>query len=215
MIAQPLSSLSFHASDRDFSVNNKHLLAPLAFIALAVSASTLHAEVDEKPKTSINLKFDGATDEPEWTAQNDSVMGGISKGGAAIREGSLHFTGSLSLENNGGFAQVRIRNLRYDLSTSKTIKLKVKGDGRTYQLRFATDARHRGSPISYSVEFKTNADQWDEITLDLTDLKPSHHGESLDGPPADLSKIEEMSLLIGDKLEGAFSLEVDWIKSVD
>ena len=139
-------------------------------------------------------------------------MGGVSKGGAVVRNGLLEFTGSLSLENNGGFAQVRIRQLGYDLSGKKKVKLRVMGDGRTYQLRLATDARHRGSRIAYSVEFPTTADTWTEVEVLLANLKPSHHGEALDGPPADLAQVEEMSFLIGDKREGPFSLKVDWMK---
>jgi monofunctional biosynthetic peptidoglycan transglycosylase len=46
----------------------------------------------------------------------------------------------------------------------------------------------------------------------FADLKPSHHGDALDGPPANLSQVEEMSFLIADKREGAFLLKIDWMK---
>lgn len=165
-----------------------------------------------KRQSELHLKFDGDVTEPKWTAQNDDVMGGVSKGGAAVIDGLLVFAGSLSLENNGGFAQVRIQNLGYDLSGKKGVKLRVMGDGRTYQLRLATDARHRGSRIAYSVAFRTTADKWTEVEVKFADLKPSHHGDALDGPPANLSQVEEMSFLIADKREGPFSLKVDWMK---
>lgn len=165
-----------------------------------------------KRQTEVHLEFDGDATEPKWTEENDNVMGGVSKGSAVVRDGVLAFTGSLSLENDGGFAQVRIQNLGYDLSDKKGVKLRVMGDGRTYQLRLATDARHRGSRIAYSVEFTTTADQWTDVEVRFADLKPSHHGDALEGPPANLSQVEEMSLLIGDKREGPFSLKVDWMK---
>lgn len=171
------------------------------------------ADVGEKRQTELQLKFDGDAGEPTWTAQNDSVMGGISKGGAVIRDGLLHFTGSLSFENNGGFAQVKIRNLTYDLSGKKEIKMKVMGDGRIYQFRLATNARYRGSRIAYSVEFPTKAGEWTEVSVAFADLKPSHRGNDLDGPPVDLSQIEEMSFFIADKSEKPFSLKVDWMKA--
>jgi|GEM_PF-2124273 len=41
-------------------------------------------------------------------------MGGVSIGGAEIRDGVLLFSGALSFENNGGFAQVGIQNLGCD-----------------------------------------------------------------------------------------------------
>ncbi len=165
------------------------------------------------PQTEVHLEFDGNAAEPTWTPENDNVMGGVSKGDAVIRDGVLEFKGSLSLENDGGFAQVRIQNLGYDLSGKNGMKLRVMGDGRIYQLRLATDARHRGSRIAYSVEFPTKAGEWTEVEVKFADLKPSHHGDALDGPPANLSKIEEMSFLIGDKREGPFSLKVDWMKA--
>jgi len=174
--------------------------------------STAFVMAGDKPQTEVHLKFDGGK-EPTWTAQNDNVMGGVSKGEAEIRDGLLIFSGSLSLENNGGFAQVRIQNLGYDLSDKAGMKLRVMGDGRTYELRLATNARYRGSRIAYSVEFSTKAGEWTDVELKFADLKPSHHGNSLDGPPADLSQVEEMSLLIGDKREGPFALKVEWIKA--
>lgn len=186
------------------------LLSVSAFFFLSVAVGVAG---DRTRPTKVDLKFDGDAGEPIWTAQNDNVMGGVSKGDAVIRDGFLHFTGSLSLENNGGFAQIRIRNLGYDLAGKKGVRMKVMGDGRTYQLRLATNARHRGSRISYSVGFPTKAGEWSEVEVSFADLKPSHHGNELDGPPADLSQVEEISLLIGDKRQGPFSLKVDWIRT--
>lgn len=164
-------------------------------------------------QTEVHLKFDGAAAEPQWTPQNDNVMGGVSEGEASVQDGSLVFKGTLSLKNNGGFAQVRIQDLKYDLSGKKGMKLRVMGDGRTYQLRLATDARYRGSAIAYRMEFPTKAEQWTEVEVRFADLKASHHGDELDGPPVNLSQVEEMSFLIGDKREGPFRLKVDWMKA--
>ena len=168
---------------------------------------------DGKRPTKLDLKFDGDAGEPIWSPQNDDVMGGVSKGDAVIRDGVLRFSGSLSFENNGGFAQVRIRDIAYDLSGKKGVRMKIMGDGRTYQFRIATDARHRGSRIAYSAEFPTKAGEWAEVVVAFADLKPSHRGKKLDDPPADLSQVEELSLFIGDKREGPFALVVDWIRT--
>jgi hypothetical protein len=59
----------------------------------------------------LYLKFDGDVTEPKWNARNDDVMGA-----AAVTDGLLIFAASLSLADYGGFAQVRIRNLRDDLN---------------------------------------------------------------------------------------------------
>jgi monofunctional biosynthetic peptidoglycan transglycosylase len=188
-----------------------HVAFLVATSSFSIIPTVAAADVSER-KAELHLKFDGDVTEPKWTAQNDDVMGGVSKGGAVVTDGLLVFAGSLSLENNGGFAQVRIQNLGCDLSGKTGVKLRVMGDGRVYQLRLATNARHRGSRIAYSVEFPTTRDKWTEVEVKFADLKPSHHGDALDGPPANLSQVEEMSFLIADKREGSFSLKVDWMK---
>lgn len=188
----------------------------LGVILLAAAWSAAGAAEEEQPppdgKPALVLEFAGA-DEPEWGAVNDGVMGGLSRGGPRIREGVLHFTGTLSLENNGGFSSVRTRPGNHDLSTAKAMILRVKGDGRTYQLRISTDARHRGSRISYGAEFATTAGEWVEVKVPFVSLVPSHHGRQLDGPPLDLSKVEEIGLLIGDGKAGDFALAVEWMRA--
>jgi hypothetical protein len=42
-----------------------------------------------------------------WRAINDGVMGGVSLGEIVAIDNGLRFQGTLSLENNGGFASVR------------------------------------------------------------------------------------------------------------
>lgn len=157
------------------------------------------------------MTFSGAADEPAWVGVNDGVMGGVSQGGAKIAGGQLHFSGTLSLENNGGFSSVRTTGRVYDLSGAKALLLRVRGDGRTYQLRLATDARVRRSAVSYRADFPTTAGTWTEVRIPFDTLVPTYRGDRLDGPPLDRSRVEEVGLLIGDGREGAFALTVDWI----
>lgn len=158
------------------------------------------------------MDFSGAAGEPAWTAVNDGVMGGLSQGRATIADGQLRFWGTLSLANNGGFSSVRTTGRRFDLGGATAMILRVKGDGRTYQLRLATDARFRGSDVSYGAGFPTAAGEWTDVRIPFDSLVPTYRGKRLEGPPLDLSKVEEIGLLIGDKREGAFELLVDWIK---
>ncbi len=155
--------------------------------------------------------FEGDPSEPRWVAVNDGVMGGESLGSAVLAETGLHFSGSLSLANNGGFASVRAREHSFDFSDVTNLVLRVRGDGRDYQLRLATDARFRGIPISYGAEFPTVDGEWSVVRIALQALTPTARGTALDGPPLDSAHIREIGLLIGDKKPGEFSLTVDWI----
>jgi len=181
----------------------KYLPLVLGFVANSYAADL----------NKLDLQFNGAAGEPKWTAENDAVMGGLSDGRVVIKEGSLVFSGKLSFENNGGFASVKTNEKKYDLSGTTDLNLRVKGDGRTYRFRISTDARHRGSSIVYMASFTTTAGEWQEVKILFAAFKPSHHGNSLDGPPLDLAKVEEIGFLLGDRNAEAFSLEVDWLRS--
>lgn len=157
------------------------------------------------------ILFDNSPQQPRWIALNDGVMGGRSTGGPTVVDGRMEFSGELSLANNGGFSSVRTVGRDFDLSDATEVVLRVRGDGRRYQLRLATDARYRGMTVSYSAEFETKAGQWTEVRLPLRSLAPTVRGDTLLGPPMDPAQVREIGLLIGDKREGPFNLSVDWI----
>jgi monofunctional biosynthetic peptidoglycan transglycosylase len=157
------------------------------------------------------ISFDGSRPGPRWLAVNDGVMGGRSRGGPAIVDGHLQFRGHLSLANNGGFASVRTAGRDFDISGAAVVLLRVRGDGRRYQLRLATDARHRGIAVSYGGGFATQAGQWIQVRVPLAELQPTVRGRALDGPPLDPTRVREIGLLIADGREGPFALDVDWI----
>lgn len=159
------------------------------------------------------INFDNSPDEPRWVALNDGVMGGRSSGGAVLKTGQLHFSGELSLENNGGFASVRSEGRDFDFTGVTALLLRVLGDGRSYQLRLATDARYRGRPVSFGAEFETSPGEWIEVRVPLNSLTPTVRGSILDGAVMDPSQIREIGLLIADKREGTFLLAVDWIRA--
>ena len=181
--------------------------AALLFASLFLPPTTPARE----PSMRTLVSFDESVAEPRWVAVNDGVMGGRSTGGPRVAGGQLEFTGELSLANNGGFASVRSVGVNFDLSDATTVVLRVRGDGRRYQLRLATDARHRGIAVSFGAGFDTTAGQWTEVRVPLDSLEATVRGSRLQGPPMDASRVREIGLLIADKREGPFALSVDWI----
>lgn len=177
---------------------------------MAFASTSLFAENEkEDSRSSFVLQFEDTATEPRWQAVNDGVMGGLSEGQGVMKDGILYFTGVLSLENNGGFASVRTSDLQSDFSGADGIALKVKGDGRTYQLRLATNAPR----ISYQADFATKPGEWLEVKVPFSEMKPSWRGRMLSGPELDLSKITQLGILLGDKKAGPFALEVDWLET--
>ncbi|MDB4588077.1 CIA30 family protein [bacterium] len=144
---------------------------------------------------------------------DDGVMGGLSQGKMKRAEnGNLLFSGTLSLENNGGFSSLRMDVGVLDLKEFSGLELKVKGDGRTYNLRFATDERFRRSPISFQSGFETKKGEWTTVRVPFSALKAGWRGMKLK-TAFDPAKIEQVGIILADKKPGAFALEVESIKA--
>ncbi|TVQ05214.1 MAG: CIA30 family protein [Balneolaceae bacterium] len=150
----------------------------------------------------------------KWRVVNDGVMGGISQSTLQINTaGNGVFFGKVSLKNNGGFASVKNLN-PLNLSGYSEFWLRLLGDGSRYSFRFRTE--NDGDPHYwvYEIRFETEPDKWLEISLPFTEFIPVYRGKALaDIPPPDLSSICEYAILISDKQEGPFRLEIDWIKA--
>lgn len=189
-------------------LNVKTIAIHVAFI-LFFSFELLSTELNSPMKILYDFNF--SSKEPKWTAQNDSVMGGVSSGKAEINNEYLYFTGNLSLENNGGFAQIYSITELSDFSKFSAIRLRVKGDGRVYQFRLATDARFRGSRIAYRSNFKTEPEQWSELSIPFNSMEPSFRGRLLSTPPINLKSVQRVAFLLADGISGPFSLQVEWI----
>ena len=157
------------------------------------------------------VDFDQRLYEADWVTVNDGVMGGLSTGCARVTDGRLRFTGKLSLQNNGGVASVRREGRGGNPSAFTQGVLRVRGDGRTYQLRLATDARHRGKAVSFGADFATSAGEWIEVRVPLCSLTATVRGSALPDAGLDRSMVREIGLLIADKREDPFALEVAWI----
>lgn len=153
------------------------------------------------------LVFDKAK-QTKWYVTNDDVMGGISTS-SMIHNTSENavFSGEVSTENNGGFAMTRMRvNVKLDDKKAKIV-LRVKGDGKKYQLRLKAD---RSTRFWYIQSFQTNGKE-QEIEIPLTSFYPSFRGYRLNLDNFSSQTIKEIAILIGNKTNEKFKLEVEKI----
>ncbi len=159
------------------------------------------------------IDFASEQEKGKWIIINDGVMGGLSKSMLYQTPGKTGiFEGKVSLENYGGFASVRTKPSNYSLEGFDGIRLRLKGDGKIYSLRLRNDDNFDG--VSYMAEFKTRPGTWQEITIPFSDFNPTFRGRMiLDMDDIDPSGIRQIGFLIGNKQEGAFKLEVAWIKA--
>lgn len=159
--------------------------------------------------------FDFNGDEPGWYTVNDDVMGGVSTSNVNVDTDmqNLNFSGNVSLENNGGFASIRSQWAPYSLDRFDGIFLRVRGDGNTYRFRIRTE--EAGPEISYTSLFETEAGVWQEIFIPFSEMVPLFRGFIVEAAgPLDPATIRSFGMMVSDKQQGEFSVEVDWINAV-
>lgn len=157
-------------------------------------------------KTLFN--FSKATDLSKWMIVDDVVMGGRSNGQLYISNNGIGvFEGKVSTENYGGFSSIRLDCESMEVEGYTTAILKVKGDGKSYQFRSKSSIYDRHS---YVRSFKTSGD-WEMIEISLSDMEPRFRGRNLDMPNYPAKKLSEIALLIGNKKNESFKLEIESI----
>ena len=143
-----------------------------------------------------------------WAIVDDGVMGGLSAGNLGIqKDGSGLFYGYVSLDNYGGFTSVRFRK-NISLRGFDKIILRVLGDNKFYQLRIRSSYQDRHS---YVKRFYA-ADEWSDIEIPLSSMEPQFRGRSLNMRNFSGNSLVELGLLIGNKVEERFALEIDHIR---
>lgn len=157
--------------------------------------------------------FETEVEAEYWVIVNDSVMGGLSQSELILTDdGTARFQGSVSLENYGGFASVRTYPINYRLADYEGLKIRLKGDGKTYKLRLRTGRSFDG--VAYQAEFDTLSDTWTTIRVPFDQFIPVYRGRRLSNVPAlNQASIAQIGLMISDKQVGEFQLEVDKIEA--
>eukprot|EP01068_Selenidium_serpulae_P007209 Selendium_serpulae@DN463_c0_g1_i2.p1 len=148
----------------------------------------------------------------EWQVVNDNVMGGQSSGGFVQEDGVMTFSG-VTNTNGGGFSSIRsTTKLNLDLSDFSGIRLRVKGDGRRFTWRLDT-AKHpshlREPDFSFWADFSTQRDEWIVVRIPFSKFVAKRRGVTLDGPIINTADVTSLGVMIYDKHDGPFHLEID------
>jgi len=152
--------------------------------------------------------FKEAADAKYWRVINDGVMGGLSRGQITVSDqGHGVFQGQVSLENNGGFSSVRYQFESMDVTAFQTINIRIKGDGKRYQVRVKTNA---SDPHAYITYFVTSGD-WQIIEVKLAEMYPTFRGRRLNQANFPNQRMDEIAFLIANKKAEYFRLEIDSI----
>lgn len=143
-----------------------------------------------------------------WQVVVDGVMGGLSTGVIEDTSNGIMFSGDLSLENNGGFSQIRTPIRQGSLDGADGIEIEVRGDGRNY-IFDARVANMRVMAGSFQHKFDTVSEEWTTVRLPFTDFKFHYFGRLMENVGAiDPDMINSLGVTLADYNPGEFGLEI-------
>lgn len=184
----------------------------MRIVPVTLLAVVLHSGPASARQTVMDVIFDfRAAVDIEHLIVNDGVMGGRSSSRLGFdRAGFAVFEGDLSLENNGGFASVRLAVQEGSMTDASHLVLRVRGDGQRYQARLRRGRSWDG--VAYASSFETRAGEWVAVELSLESFEPSFRGSRPRGAqPLDPAEVGQVGIMLTDKQEGPFRLEIEWI----
>lgn len=198
-------------------------LANGAILAKEAQADAVPSVLAPAAKGRTILDFASPLAKKQWQAVNDDIMGGESISTATITA-DLHmlFSGTLSLDNHGGFASLRSQPSPLGLAKDSVIVVRLRGDGRTYTLslwtkgplaNYVESAQRNETGIADLMNFRTTLTttkgQWIEHEFPMSSFIANVMGQEM--PGAGLDKPETISSVgigLNDKKSGPFSLEI-------
>ncbi len=179
----------------------------MRFLAVAVLSSFALAVPTAAVAAPARIA-DFSNAETSWVVVNDGVMGGVSESRFAQRRGIGTFSGTVRLENNGGFASIRsVAALAALPADATSFDLRLFGDGRQYQFTVETGLSW------YWFAFTPPKGKWTTVAAPFDRFQPvTRFGEATDDAPLRAGATpRRLGILIANSRAERFSLQLDWI----
>ncbi|NWJ09110.1 CIA30 protein, partial [Crypturellus undulatus] len=129
------------------------------------------------------------------------------------RDGETQYSGYCSMRSRplmGSFA----RKKYFDWSNFNCLYLRVRGDGRPWMINLYTDPyfSHNKDDLYNYFMFTRGGPYWEDIKIPFSKFFLSSRGRIQDNQhPIWLDKISTLGFTLGDKVNGPFQLEIDFI----
>lgn len=182
----------------------------MIILLIMFSVMMLTVSAQSSSESLLNSSFMKSDD--KWRIVNDGVMRGLSSSKVKLNDNDkIFFSGNVSLKNNGGFASLRSPIKNYNFENYSGIEIRIKGDGKTYSISMKETSYFTGS--FYTANFQTPKDEWITLKIPFDSFSLYYFGRKVQtNSKIPLDKIKEISILIGEKQEGTFFTEIDFIK---
>lgn len=160
----------------------------------------------------LALDFSQSSETSAWRIVNDGVMGGLSQGFISAPDGFMRFSGVINT-NGGGFSSLRRWMEPGAFDGKDKVTFKLRSDGRAYALNLRTSAAIRGRSVAYRAAIPvTKPGEWAEVSVNLSDLRPTVFGRAVRAEKFDASDVRVMTIILADGKDGPFQLDIETIR---
>lgn len=176
-------------------------------------------------------EFRGPESLEQWAVSSDREIGGQSEVHMKLGRNNntcfLHGTLSSTPPRDGetrysGYCTMRSKQLlasldrkkHHDWSSFNTLHLRVRGDGRPWMINIATENyfSHQKDDIYNYFLYTRGGPYWQDVKIPFSKFFLTHRGRIQDDQhPLWLDKINTIGFTLGDKADGPFQLEIDYI----
>ena len=186
-----------------------HITLVLTLVIVCSVCEWRYVSASEKQK--LLFRFDSPEKVKQWQNIDDVVMGGVSKSQFTVTPNKTAlFSGKVSLENYGGFASVFSRLTDNDLSSYQGIEIRVKSDSKRYKIYLKNDPTLDSK--SYEAHLNAEKDSWKTVRIPFNSLVPMFRGQMVaDAPKFNPRDVKSIGIVIAEKQEGPFQLEIEYI----
>jgi hypothetical protein len=157
-------------------------------------------------------KIDFGTEKTNtWAVINDGVMGGRSLGTVNYENNSMHFEGSISLENNGGFSSLKSPFSTFNLSAHKLVEIRYRSS--EIPMAITMEVSRAWYETYYRYALPSTQGEWKTLEIPLNDFQ----GQSVGRKTGDklgkneLEQIIRLGFINEGKGPGDFDFEVDYL----
>ncbi|XP_062973764.1 complex I intermediate-associated protein 30, mitochondrial [Elgaria multicarinata webbii] len=179
----------------------------------------------------VAWEFRSEEDLNKWSVSSDAEIGGKSEifiklgknnqsavlygtlNTAVPRDGETKYSGYCSMKSKPRLVAFN-RKSPYDWTNFNSLFLRVRGDGRPWMINIYTDPyfSHHKDDLYHYFMYPRGGPYWEEIKIPFSKFFFSSRGRVQDNQHALwLDKISTLGFTLGDKVDGPFQLEIDFI----
>lgn len=182
-------------------------------------------------QTKVVWEFRGPESLEEWTVSSDREIGGGSEAYLKLgknnetallygtlctrppRDGETRYSGYCTLRSKqpkGSFDRVK----HLDWTNFNTLHLRIRGDGRPWMINLGPEMyySHMKNDIYSYFLYTRGGPYWQDVKIPFSKFFLSSHGRIQDEQsPIWLDKVNTIGFTLGDKVDGPFQLEIDFI----